>query len=274
MRQVLYSMRAALRYRGYKPQPLKFLSALRWINQFDKRDRALVEVLLDNVIYLSESVTRDILVEQNAELMRRLMEAGVPAKKMIYASFHEAGSSSPVMLNLLRDAAHLDRLGCKLVDGRDTLNLVKTMNEVGEGALIFVDDFIGTGTQFSKEYDFIAQNFVGTFSKFLLAPSICEEAFEKLGERGIQPFAGHKHVKSERPLHADSAVFSEAQRARMTEVCRTINRFGLGFQDLATMVVLYRNAPNSVPIILRGNVNQVPHFGIFPRWMDLPVTPT
>lgn len=272
MRQVLYSMRAALRYRGYRPQPLKFFSALRWINQFDKRDRGLVEVLLDNVIYLSESATRDILLEQNAELMRRLREAGVPAKKLIYASFHEAGSSSPVMLNLLRDAAHLDRKGCRLVDGRDTLNLVKTMNEVGEGALIFVDDFIGTGTQFSKEHDFIAQNFVGTFSKFLLAPSICEEAFDKLSERGIQPFAGHKHIKAERPLLADSVVFSEEQRARITEVCRRINRFGLGFQDLATMVVLYRNAPNSIPVILRGNVNQAPYFGIFPRWMDLPVT--
>jgi hypothetical protein len=264
-------MRAALRYRGYKPQPLQFFSALRWLNQFEKKDRPLAELLLDNIIYLSESTTRDILVQQNAELMRRLKEAGVPAKRLIYASFHEAGSSSPVMLNLLRDAAHLDKLGCRLVDGRDTLNLVRAMNEVGEGALIFVDDFIGTGTQFCKEHDFISQNFVGTFSEFLLAPSICEEAFDKLSERGIQPFAGHKHVKAERPLCAESLVFNKEQRARVAEVCRAINKFGLGFQDLATMVVLYRNAPNSVPIILRGNVNQTPYFGIFPRWVDLPV---
>jgi hypothetical protein len=154
---------------------------------------------------------------------------------------------------------------------RDTLGLVKAMNEVGEGALIFVDDFIGSGTQFCKERDFFAQNFVGTFSEFILAPSICEEAFEKLAERGIQAFTGHKHVKAERPLHAESPVFSDDQRKRIATVCKGINKFGLGFQDLATMVVLYRNAPNSVPIMLRGNVNQAPFFGIFPRWMDLPV---
>jgi hypothetical protein len=271
MRRTLYSIRAALRYRGYKPQPLKFFSVLRWLNQFDGNDRNLAERLLDNVIYLSEDTTREILLKLNYELMRRLREAGLPAKKLIYISFHEAGSSSEVILNLLRDSANLERLGCRLVHLRDTLGLVKAMNEVGEGALIYVDDFVGSGSQFCKERDFFAQNFVGTFSEFVLAPSICEEAFEKLTERGIQAFAGHKHVKAERPLHAESLVFSEDQRKRIAAVCKGINKFGLGFQDLATMVVLYRNAPNSVPVLLRGNVNQAPFFGIFPRWMDLPV---
>ncbi|HEY6764031.1 MAG TPA: hypothetical protein VI386_04615 [Candidatus Sulfotelmatobacter sp.] len=271
MRRALYSIRAALRYRGYKPQPLRFFSALRWLNQFERADRVLAEQLLDNVIYLSESTTRNILLEQNNELMARLFNTGLSAKQFVYVSFHDAGSSSPVMLNLLRDSANLERMECNLVDGRNTLGLVKVMNKVGEGALIYIDDFVGSGTQFCTERDFIAQNFVGSFSEFIIAPSICEEAYAKLNERGIQPFTGHKHVKSERPLHAESNVFSEIQRARIASVCKGINKFGLGFQDLATMVVLYRNAPNSVPIMFRGNVNQKPFFGIFPRWMDLPV---
>lgn len=234
----------------------------------------LAELLLDNVIYLSESMTREILVNQNAELMKRLRDVGLSAKKLIYVSFHEAGSSSPVMLNLLRDSANLERLGCRLIDGRNTLGLIKAMNEVGEGALIYIDDFVGSGTQFCTERDFIAKNFIGTFSEFIIAPSICEEAFEQLDERGIQPFAGHKHVKAERPLHAESTVFNDGQRTRIAAICKGINKFGLGFQDLATMVVLYRNAPNSVPIMLRGNVNQTPYFGIFPRWIDLPLPRT
>jgi hypothetical protein len=247
---------------------------LRWLYQFDEQDRVLAERLLDNVIYISEATTREILVDQNAELMKRLRDVGLSAKELIYVSFHEAGSSSPVMLNLLRDSANLERLGCRLIDGRNTLGLVKAMNEVGEGALIYVDDFIGSGVQFCKERDFIAKNFVGTFSEFVIAPSICEEAFEKLDERGIQAFAGHKHVKAERPLRVESAVFNDAQRGRIAAICNRINKFGLGFQGLATMVVLYRNAPNSVPIVLRGNVNQKPFFGIFPRWMDLPLQRT
>lgn len=271
MRRIIYSFRAALRFRGYKPQPLSWFSASRWVKQFDKKDRVLAERLLDNVIYLSEATTREILLVQNAALMKRLKEAGLPAKNLIYVSVHEAGSSSPVMLNLLRDAAFLEKLGCKLIDGRDTLNLVKAMNQLGEGALIYVDDFVGSGTQFCTERDFIAQNFVGTFAEFILAPSICEEAFEKMDERGIQAFAGHKHVKAERPLHPECAVFDEKQRLRVAAICKGIDKFGLGYKGLATMVVLYRNAPNTVPVMLRGNVNQKPYFGIFPRTIDLPL---
>src|ERR1700693_5717596 len=115
MRRIIYSIRAALRFRGYKPQPLSLLSAHRWINQHKKKDRRLLEKLLDNVIYLSETTTRDALLEQNTALMKRLHDVGLPAKKLIYISVHEAGSSSPVMLNLLRDSANLERRGCKLI---------------------------------------------------------------------------------------------------------------------------------------------------------------
>ncbi len=271
MRRIFYSVRASLRFRGYKPQPLSWLSVSRWVKQFEKKDRGLAVRMLDNVIYLSETTTRDILLEQNAALMKRLKEAGLPAKNLIYVSVHEAGSSSPVMLNLLRDSAFLEKLGCKLIDGRDTMNLVKAMNELGEGALIYVDDFVGSGNQFCTERDFISQNFVGTFSEFMLAPSICEEAVEKMDQRGIQAFAGHKHVKAERPLHPECDVFDEADRLRVAAICKSIDKFGLGYKGLATMVVLYRNAPNTVPVMLRGNVNQKPYFGVFPRTIDLPL---
>jgi hypothetical protein len=270
---MIHSIKFSLRFHDYKPQPLAMLSATRWIRQFEKKDRKLAGQLLDKIIYISESRTRNILVEQNAALMERLLAAGLPPKKLIYVQVHDAGSSSPVMLNLLRDAAGLERLGCKFVDGRDSLRLNKTMNEVGVGALIYVDDFIGTGNQFCKERDFAAKNFVGSFSEFLLAPSICEEAFYQISERGIEAFTGHVHSKAERPLHANSSIFAKEDKERLELLCKGVNpKFGLGYQKLATMVVLYRNAPNTVPAILRGSLNQTPFTGIFPRWKDLPVS--
>lgn len=272
MWRTIHSIRIALRCHDYKPQPLKWMSAREWAKQF-KKNRRLAHRLLDKIIYLSESRTRDILVDQNAALMKRLADAGLPTKNLIYVSVHDAGSSSPVMLNLLRDAAHLERLGCKFVDARDTMRLTKTMNDLGEGALIYVDDFIGTGNQFCEERDFAAKNFVlNTFSEFLIATSICEEAFYQIGQRGIEAFTGHVHSKAERPLHANSTIFSPADKEQLGLMCRGVSpRFGLGYHGLATMVVLYRNAPNTVPVILRGSLNQAPFSGIFPRTTDLPV---
>lgn len=269
--QIMKSIRAALTYRDYKPQPLSLLAGNRWLNQFESGDRQLAGKLLDSVIYISESKTREILVQQNAELMRRLNEIGLPAKKLVYVQVHDAGSSSPVMLNLLRDAAKLEKLGCKFVDAHDSLRLNRIMNELGEGALIYVDDFVGTGNQFCSERDFAAQSFVGSFSEFILAPSICEEALERLNERGIQAFSGHMHSKAERPLHAESTLFSLTEKQRLTKVCNKVSKFGLGYKGLATMVVLYRNAPNTIPIVFRGDTNQTTFKGIFPRYVDLPL---
>ena len=272
MWRMFSSIKAALRFHDYKPKPLSLLSVSRWINQFEKKDRKLAEQLLDKVFYFSESKTRDILVEQNAALMKRLLDVGLQPKKLIYVQVHDAGSSSPVMLNLLRDAAGLEQMGCNFVDARDSFGLNKTMNKVGVGALIYVDDFVGTGNQFCVARDFAAKSFIGTFSEFLVAPSICEEAYYQIGERGIEAFTGHVHSKAERPLHANSSVFAKEDKERLKLVCKGVDsKFGLGYKDLATMVVLYRNAPNTVPAVLRGSRNQTPFAGIFPRTTDLPV---
>ena len=113
---------------------------------------------------------------------------------------------------------------------------------------------------------------VGTFSEFVLAPSICEEAFYEISKRGLEAFTGHVHSKAERPLHANSPLFAQAEKDRMELICKGINKGGpLGYKGLATMVVLYRNAPNTVPAVLRGSLNQTPFKGIFPRTTDLPV---
>jgi hypothetical protein len=272
MLETIRSFKAKLRFQGYKPRPLTWLSAKRWVMQFEKKDRKLAEQLLAKVIYISESRTRDILVAQNAALMKRLLDAGLKTKQFIYVQVHDAGSSSPVMLNILRDAAGLERLGCRFVDAHDSLRLMKTMNEIGEGALIYVDDFLGTGNQFCEERDFVASTIVGTFSEFVLAPSICEEAIYEISKRGVEAFTGHIHSKAERPLHANSAILSNEDKERLAIICKGINRGGpLGYKGLATMVVLYRNAPNTVPAVLRGSLNQVPFRGIFPRHSDLPL---
>src|SRR5258708_26218661 len=156
--------RAAYRFGDYKPKPVTFACIRKWLKQFDARDRNIALALLENIIYLSESTTRRILVDQNDALLRRLRTAGIPWKKIVYVQVHDAGSSSPVMLNILRDAAGLERLGCRFMDSRDSLGLNKLTNELGEGALVYVDDFVGSGDQFCSARDFAVSSVVGPFS--------------------------------------------------------------------------------------------------------------
>lgn len=256
---------------------MSLFSARRWVRQFDKKNRKLAQRLLDNVVFMSELRSRDILVEQNAVLMKRLIDAGLTPEKLIYVSVHDvhdAASSSPVLLNLLRDAARLLNFGCKFIDSRDLLGLNEAMNYLGEGALIYVDDFVGSGTQFCEARDFTA-DFVdmAAFSEFIIAPCICEEAYDELEARGIEAFTGHKHLKSQRPLHDDSTLFTEEEKRSLLRVCDEISYPGLGFMNMGVMVVPWLNAPDNVPMILRGSQDQTPFIGIFPRTADLPVQP-
>jgi hypothetical protein len=163
---------ASLRYHDYSPQPVTTKSVRRWLAQLEKADRKPAWKLLQEVIYFSEEETKKILVRQNKALMSNLAKAGLQPKKLIYLQTDDAGSSSPMMLGMLRDAARLQQRGCKFVDGRDGLRINNTTKTLEEGAIVYVDDFVGSGDQLSKARAIVMESVVGNFSEFLLVPSI------------------------------------------------------------------------------------------------------
>jgi hypothetical protein len=176
------------------------------------------------------------------------------------------------MLNLLRDAAGLQRTGCHLIDGNNGLLLNSTTNALGEGAIVYVDDFAGTGVQFCETRQFISQSVVGNFSEFLLTACMCEEAVHRLGQEGVDFYTGLVHCRADRPLHENSTILAADLKERLRERSLAIDALsGLGFLQLAAMVVLYRNAPDNMPLLLRGGPDQANFRGIFPRTTDLPI---
>jgi hypothetical protein len=260
------------RFVDYRPQPITDARLEAWLRQFGPNDIDAAFTLLDRIIYLSEEEVVRILVEQNRFLTARLRRAGIDAEHTIYVSLHDAGSSSPVMLNLLRDAAGLERIKSPLIDGNNGILLNTVTNRLGEGAVVYVDDFAGTGKQFSETRQFVSQSIVGNFSEFLLVPCLCEEAVHRLGKEGIDFYTEMVHARADRPLHENSPILDPLTKDRLRQICLGIhNRAGLGFSSLATMVVIYRNAPNTMPLILRGNLDQRTFVGIFPRTTDLPI---
>jgi hypothetical protein len=272
MWRFLQSLKAAVRFHDYHPQPVSISSATRWMKQFQKNDLKLACALLDRVIYLSESETKKILLHQNAVLMDNLHKAGIASKKMIYMQTDEAGSSSPMMLGMLRNAAGLEQQGCKLLDGRDALGVNETTRKLEQGAIIYVDDFVGSGNQFEKARAFLQQSVVGTFAEFLLVPSICEEGYAKLNDLGVTVYSGHIHARAERPLHAHSHLMQSVERDRLIAISTEVRpKMALGYENMATMVVIYRNAPNGLPAVLRGSDKQQPFYGLFPRFKDLAI---
>lgn len=257
-------------FRGYRPQPVTLLSVWRWLRQFPVSSRLRLYLLLDYMIYISERATIQSLVSLNRGMLSRLRSDGVGLDRTIYVAVDAAGSSSHVMLNLLRDAENLERKGAKLVDSRDAYRLTELTSEIRAGAIIYVDDFAGTGKQFRRNRDWTVQFIAGAFSEFFLAPVICEEAYQRIEESGVVPVSSFKHTIDQRPLHRQCEVLADDWKNHVIDLCKEINpNSGLGFGNLATMVVFYRNAPNTMPLVFRGSLKQSPYRGVFPRSDDL-----
>lgn len=262
---------ARLRFRGYEPQPITLRTVANWVDQFEKHDRKHLPLLLKHIKYVNESETKNTLCTLNRNLLARLNEEGIPVQKVIYVQIHDAGSSSPFMLSVLKNAARLERGGCTFVDSRDVRGLRDATDRLEGGAIVYVDDFAGTGNQFCESRDFVVEYTVGNFAEFFLAPYVCEEAVQQLRERGVEPVTAGIHRIRDRVLRSESNLVSEQVRLQLTGLCLKIDdKFALGYRNLGSMIVFYRNAPNGVPVVIRGSQNQEPYVGILPRTTDLP----
>jgi hypothetical protein len=247
---------------------------MRWLKPFNRQERKAVLKLLDTVVYVTEEETRQILVSLNNSLLQRLNGAGIRPSEVVYVQVHDPGSSSPVILNILKDYAQLERQGCHLVDSKDAVGFARLFGTIDGGAIVYVDDFAGTGNQFCSVRDVLAPLIPTTFAEFVIMPAMCEEAYGRLATRGIEPYTRFVHSKGDRPLLDASTILDLDTRSLLRSLCaQIVPPLGLGYEGIASNIVFYRNAPNTIPAILRGARGQQPYAGLFPRTNDVPPLP-
>ncbi len=208
-------------FRDYEPQPVTLLSVWRWLFQFPSSCRNRLFRLLDYVIFVSERTTVQDLISLNQNILDKLSSDGIGLDSIICVAVDTAGSSSHVMLKMLRDAENLVRKGARLVDSQDARSLKKLTSDIGFGAIIYVDDFAGTGKQFRRNRDWAYQFIVGAFSEFFLAPVICEEAHQRIAESGVVPITRLRHTIGQRPLHQHSDILADDCREDIVNLCKT-----------------------------------------------------
>jgi hypothetical protein len=241
----------------------------QWLSPYASSDRLLLLKMLKNVRYFDSEQTESALIRANEKVLQQLRGDGLEMTQIIYMQVHDAGSSSGVMLNLLRDGQKLEHSGCRFIDS-NSRNLATVTRELAEGAIIYVDDFAGSGKQFARVHEQISPLITGRFVEFFIAPSVAEEAVTQIGEEGVDVVADEIHLRSQRILREECGILDEKGRRRLLELAKALYRGnGLGFKKLSTMVVFARQCPNSVPLLLRGSEGQQPYSGLLPRTTDL-----
>lgn len=269
---LIFCLRMSHRFRGYSPKSVTPSSVWTWLKQYPAEDRFLVKKAALHLRYVNGAQFTAALCDRNLALLSKLTHAGIQHKNIIYVSVGEAGSSSHMALNLIRDRALLENLGCILIDASDVQKLLTTTTRLQSGAIIYVDDFSGTGNQFCESRAFIGEYIGGNFSEYFLLHTVCEEAYLEIEKAGVSPWAFYIHPKKERPMHESSTIFNRGEREKLETLSKlSVKKKGaLGYRDLASMVVFYKNAPNGVPPLFRGDHGQRKILGLVPRTSDLP----
>ncbi len=264
-------LRARWNLRKYEPQRVTLVQLRIWVRQFPREHRSTLLRLAGNLRFVSRQETEKSLLELNRRVLKALAAEAVTVRSVIYVTTDTAGSSSGVMLNLLRNHANLERQGAHFVDSRDLRGIRTKTAKIRKGAIIYVDDFAATGNQFSRSREVVFNEIRGGFSEFFLLPCICEEAYSRIGDMGVEPRAGTIHKVGDRPFRDQCDYLSAERRGAMLALSHEYwsAKWAMGYGGLATNVVFYGNAPNTTPLIFRGHIGQSPLRGIVPRFDDL-----
>ena len=256
----------------YRQNTITLQKCYRWLQQFPLADQYTIASLLSKIRYFSERETKKLLIAHNHKLIQKLEKEGVSPEKIIYVTLDDPGSSSHIMFNLLRDGANLEKRGFQVCDNGNIVRFAELTTSLGNGAIIYVDDFSASGKQFLRSRNSIAAQtpLIDSFSEFFLLPSICSEAHAAVSEVGIRVVCEHIHHTSERPLHPSNVNSDLRSLKNIVAQCNLIDgESPIGFEGMGTMVAFFSNTPNTTPKIFRGCPGQTPYFGILPRSTDL-----
>ena len=222
-----------------------------YLNQFKEMDRDLGLRVLENVNYFS-----NIRVTKQIKLLATLLneQVGLKDENVLFCSMSAtSGTSSDTMLGAVRRAAKLSSslYGSKFIFLRDLEKMQPNENK----KIIFVDDFIGSGTTVARLWELI-QNWNCASFKFYIGIIVgYESVIEQIEED--YPFtiisAEEKLKDSSKIFHATNSNFNNKEKNIIKRYCKNVEtrkEFRYGYKNTQSLLVFYENTPNNtIPIL-------------------------
>ncbi len=260
-----HCFRLSSRFQVYEPRPITPRLVWQYLSQFEPEHRLAAIDLLDNVKFLSRKEALERLSTKLKEATDELISAGVsPASIFVVPASKDGTSSAEVFEELEAMALGLGQVS--FFQG-NALQLKSALRGVPDPVVIFVDDFAGTGKQFSGSHSAWSgaiQHLNPT--TYFLACVMCTPAIEAVTGIGVIPLPCIEHTTSEMFKAVCKASLSFEDQCHMMSYAKEIqNKFPLGFDHLGSMYVMYRNSSNNMSFLLRGTHGQRVWLGLFPR---------
>jgi len=263
---------------SYKDQKITEDRIRAWLDQFSNNyQQRLMFKILKNLKFYKVSSIREKMVEAYDIVKMKLKEKGTWKKNEILVSYvGEYGKSSSKYAHLFRDQNNIYYKN--MIEYSKIKELLGNKTDIK--AIVFIDDFIGTGDQAYEYLNKINKELGETFNKsdlliFYIVISGFQEALEEIDNllSGFE-FNLNFHMldileEKDKCFNENSSIFpnvTEKQHAyKLVEDIglELVKDAPLGYKNCQALVVFSESCPNnSLPILWQNSVKWKP---LFPR---------
>jgi hypothetical protein len=242
------------RFEGYR-QGITDAAILEWLKQFKKTDRDIAARLLDAVVFISAENLHAAFRSLLARLPGWHRDPRKRRGKFAFVAFtSSAGESGDDMLHQFRLA---NRLNHREFDSLCIHRSDLLRSGLGTGdTVVFVDDFVGTGTQAVTAWQEIFQELTVQIGNiYFVTVGAYRTGSERIrNETRMQLFTHLPLGYRDNLFHDKCRHFSAQEKNRILHYCQIASADRpRGFGDCGLVVVLYHQCPNNTLAALHAS---------------------
>jgi hypothetical protein len=225
------------------------------LGQFDDADKDLAARLLDAVEFISAEQLHAAFRSLLARLPGWHRNAHQRSGRFAFVAFSSsAGESGDNMLHQFRLANNLNhREFDSLFIGRSDL----LRSGLGaEDTVVFLDDFVGTGTQAVTAWQNMFQELTSQIRNvYLVTVGAFRIGSDRIGRETRMQLLTHRSLGDHDNLFHDECIhFGAHEKNRILHYCRLASpSHPRGFGDCGLVIVLYHQAPNNTVAVLHAS---------------------
>jgi hypothetical protein len=259
-------------FNSYQPRPVDRDGLRAWLRQIDAAHYDLVLRVLEATQFYDIQRIQGLLAQMHRQVKVQLANDGFrDPENMAFLAFGRVGESGHEIFTRYRNINRLHQTRVLLPMLPDVQQMLyDAENQNRDVALVFLDDFVGTGKQVADYWnDVLSQMIRPTQPLYLAVLAACEEGLNRIANE--TPFqVVPSHIVQPRHLFPRSDRFTNDEKAIIRAYCDRVGNPAMGIGGLGVMLAFAHGCPNNSISIIRGSKRQRNFRGILPRFDDLP----
>jgi hypothetical protein len=255
----------------YQPQSVDRARLLSWLRKFDPDDYDLAFRSLESVDFYPLPRLQPVLRSLYVDIRTTLHEDGFRPAQIVFVPAGDMAASGSEILNRFRNVNRLERTTVTFAALQQIPEILyRAQTEERQMAVVFLDDFVGTGSQIVDFWNKAVSSLIHPAQPMYCGVAVaCPDGIQRI-EKETPIRAIPSHLLQPRHFLLTSNQFTVAEKDRLRHYCKQIRNLALGFGKLEVLFAFAHSIPNNSLAIFRGNKGQRGWPGILPRYEDLP----